>query len=30
MAVLDRWLEENEGTIAKEVRVRHAKHWRCE
>jgi hypothetical protein len=28
--VLEEWLEENEGKIADEVRVRRIKHWREE
>jgi hypothetical protein len=30
VSVLDKWLEDNEGTIADEVRLRRLKHWREE
>jgi hypothetical protein len=30
VCVLEEWLEENEGKIADEVRVRRIKHWREE
>ena len=30
VSVLDEWLEDNEGKIADEVRVRRVKHWREE
>jgi hypothetical protein len=30
VSVLDKWLEDNDGKIADEVRVRRVKHWREE
>jgi hypothetical protein len=30
LSVLDEWLEDNEGKIADEVRLRRVKHWREE
>jgi hypothetical protein len=30
VCVLEEWLEENEGKIADEVRLRRIKHWREE
>ena len=30
VSVLDKWLEDNEGKIADEVRLRRVKHWREE
>jgi hypothetical protein len=30
VSVLEEWLEENEGKIADEVRLRRIKHWREE